>query len=440
MEVREPCSPSPIPRLLSAVALCALPFCLGAAEQPPVDTGNTSWMLVSTALVLFMTLPGLALFYGGLVRSKNVLSILVQCFAIAGGMSILWVLVGYSLAFGDGGPANAIIGGLGKAGLIGVGPEAIWDKGVPETVFIAFQMTFFIITPGLIVGAVAERMKFSAMFLFAMIWGLLCYIPICHQVWGGGWMQQWGVLDLAGGTVVHVTAGVAALVAALMVGRRKGYPEEPMKPHNLTMTMCGTGMLWVGWFGFNAGSHLAAGGGAGMTLLVTHISAATAAIVWMLIEWTKHGKPSALGIATGAIAGLATITPASGDVGPLGAMAIGTAAALGCYFVAVKLKNRLGFDDSLDAFGVHGVGGAIGTVLVAVFAASSLGGLHDADYSIGGQLVKQVVAVAVSALWSAVVTVVILAVLRKITGLRVESEHEDLGLDLAEHDERGYII
>ncbi|MDA3961734.1 MAG: ammonium transporter, partial [Planctomycetota bacterium] len=324
-------------------------------------------MAVSSALVLFMMIPGLALFYGGLVRTKNVLSVLVQCFALTGVMSLLWLLVGYSLAFSDGGSANAIIGGFDRILLRGLGPDSVFET-MPEAVFVLFQMTFFIITPGLIVGAFAERMKFSAMLLFCSAWAVLCYLPICHMVWGGGILQQWGLIDLAGGTVVHATAGIAALVACIMVGKRKGYPEEPMKPHNLTMTCIGTGMLWVGWFGFNGGSQFHSNGSAGMTMLATQISASAAAMTWMAIEWWKNGKPSALGIVTGAIAGLATITPASGVTGPGAAALVGISAGIVCYWAAVWLKNKVGFDDSLDVFGVHGVGGILGTILAAFTA------------------------------------------------------------------------
>ncbi len=426
-------------RLSAAICLAASPLMLSAEDAvTQVNSGDTAWILTATALVLFMTLPGLALFYGGLVKSKNVLSILVQCMAIAGVMSIIWVAFGYSLAFGEG---NAFIGDFSMAGLTGITENSV-SGTIPTALHVIFQMTFFIITPALIIGGVAERMKFSAILLFCTLWNILCYLPICHMAWTeGGLFYQWGLIDLAGGTVVHITAGIAALVAALMVGRRKGYPEEPFKPHNLTMTMCGTGMLWVGWFGFNGGSDLSAGGSAAMAMLVTHISAATAAITWMAMEWIKHGKPSALGIATGAIAGLATITPASGDVGPLGAIVIGICAALGCFFVAVTLKNKFSFDDSLDAFGVHGVGGFIGTILVGIFAAI-LGGSNaeNADFSIGSQLGVQAAASGITILWSAVVSVILLLIIKKTIGLRVRSENEDLGLDLSEHDERGYIL
>jgi len=430
------------PRLPALVALLGCPLLGGAAEGAPAfDSGDTAWILVATALVLFMTLPGLALFYGGLVRSKNVLSILVQCFGLAAIMSVVWVIVGYSLAFSDGGAANGIIGGFADACLWGLAPgDAV--GGIPKAVHIAFQMTFFIITPALIVGGVAERIKFAAIALFGVLWGILCYIPICHMVWAdGGYLFDWGVLDLAGGTVVHITAGIAALVACLVVGKRDGYPQVPMKPHNLTLTVMGAGMLWVGWFGFNGGSVLAADGGAAMALLVTHISSATATMTWMVIEWIRNGKPSALGMATGAIAGLATITPASGNVGPVGALVIGACAGLGCYWGAVWLKNKMGWDESLDAFGVHGVGGFIGVVMVAIFASPALGGYGAGDgYTMAGQLGKQLAAAGITVVWSAVVSLIVLLAIKATIGLRVKPEDEELGLDLAEHDERGYIL
>jgi len=327
--------------------------------EDTLSAGDTAWMLTATALVLFMTIPGLSLFYAGMVRSKNVLSVLMQCFAITSLMTVLWVLYLYSLAFTDGGAMNAFIGGLDKAFLAGISVDTL--KGtIPETVFLTFQMTFVIITPALIVGAFAERMKFSAMLVFMALWATLVYAPICHWVWGGGWLGDYGVLDFAGGTVVHINAGIAGLVAALMLGKRKGYPQVAMPPHNLTYTVIGASMLWVGWFGFNAGSQLAADGVAGMAMAVTQIATASAALAWMLSEWVSHGKPSALGIASGAVAGLVAITPASGYVGPMGALAIGAAAGVGCFLAATKVKRAFGYDDSLDVFGVHAVGGIIG--------------------------------------------------------------------------------
>ncbi len=338
-----------------------------------MDSGDTAWILTSTALVLFMTLPGLALFYGGLVRSKNVLSVLMQCFAITCIATIVWVMVGYSIAFGDGGAANDWMGGFSRAFLSGLTRDAA-SGTIPETVFIMFQLTFAIITPALIVGGFAERMRFSAMLIFSVLWLLIVSLPIAHWVWGGGWLGTMGLLDFAGGTVVHITAGVAAIVTAMVIGNRKGFPRTAMLPHNMTMTVTGAGMLWVGWFGFNAGSALSAGADAGMAMLVTHISAATGAITWMMIEWIRFGKPSALGIVTGMVAGLGTITPASGYVGPMGALVIGFAAGNVCYFATIYIKQTLRIDDSLDVFPVHGVGGTLGTLAAAIFVASSLGG------------------------------------------------------------------
>lgn len=428
-------------RFLSAlVALFLTLIPLGAAEGsvPVINSGDTAWMLTACALVLFMTVPGLALFYAGLVRSKNVLSIIVQCFSLAAAMSVIWVLVGYTLAFTEG---TDLIGGLTKFGLLGVGRDSIsgFASTIPESVFIVYQMTFFIITPALIIGGTAERMRFPAIFAFTVLWGILCYLPICHQVWGGGWLSKMGLLDYAGGTVVHVTAGVAALVAAIMVGPRKGYPKVAMKPHNLTMTAIGTGMLWVGWFGFNAGSAYSAGADAGMAMLVTQISAAVAAVTWMLIEWIRYGKPTSLGLLTGAVAGLATITPAAGNVGPLGAICIGACAGIGCYLGAVWLKRLAKWDDSLDAFGVHGVGGCIGTILVGVFCASVLGGKPGSN-SAGGQIGVQFLGVAIAAAWSAAVTVGLILALRLVMRVRASPEEEDEGLDLSDHDEQGYIL
>jgi Amt family ammonium transporter len=406
---------------------------------PALDTGNTAWMLTSTALVLFMTLPGLALFYGGLVRTKNVLSVLMQCFSIAAVVTVLWIAVGYSLVFAPAtDPAtNAVVGGLGKVFLATVTRGALTGT-VPETVFAMYQLTFAIITPALIVGAFAERVRFSAMLLVSALWSLLVYVPVAHWIWGGGWLQRMGVLDFAGGIVVHVTAGVAGLVAALYVGKRKGYPKTPMPPHNLTLSVVGAGMLWVGWFGFNAGSGLAANGAAGMTMMATQVSAATAAVVWMFIEWARHGRPSVLGIITGAVAGLATVTPASGYVGVAGAMAIGVVAAVVCFLSATSLKRRLGYDDSLDAFGVHGVGGFVGSILTGVFASVALGGSE--SISIGRQLGVQLLACAVAAAWSGVVTWGAFVLADALVGARVEEEHELMGLDLSSHEERGYDL
>ncbi|MDK1025404.1 MAG: ammonium transporter [Gammaproteobacteria bacterium] len=398
-------------------------------------------MLTATALVLFMTIPGLSLFYAGMVRSKNVLSIFMQCFAITGLMTILWVIYGYSLAFEDGGVANLFVGGLGKMFLAGVTVDSLIGT-IPETVFMTFQMTFAVITPALMVGAFAERMKFSALLWFMGMWLTLVYAPICHWVWGGGWLGDLGVLDFAGGTVVHINAGIAGLVAAIMLGKREGYPGTQMPPHNLGLTVMGASMLWVGWFGFNAGSELAANGVAGMAMAVTQIAAATAALTWMFAEWILHGKPSVLGIASGAVAGLVAITPASGAVGPMGALAIGLAAGVGCFYAATKLKRVIGYDDSLDVFGVHAIGGIIGAMLTGVFAAEALGGAGFADVNatMGAQVTSQFIGVMATVIYTGVVSAVILKVIDLIIGLRINEEEEAQGLDLAAHDERGYIL
>jgi len=406
-----------------------------------LDKGDTAWMLTATALVLFMTIPGLSLFYAGMVRSKNVLSVLMQCFAITSLMTILWVLYLYSLAFTDGGSMNFLIGSLDKAFLSGVGVDSL-SGTIPETVFMTFQMTFVIITPALIVGAFAERMKFSAMLIFMALWATLVYAPVCHWVWGGGWLSDHGVLDFAGGTVVHINAGVAGLVAALMLGKRKGYPQTAMPPHNLTYTIIGASMLWIGWFGFNAGSQLAADGVAGMAMAVTQIATAAAALAWMFSEWLSHGKPSVLGIASGAVGGLVAITPASGYVGPMGALAIGAAAGIGCFFAATKLKRIFGYDDSLDVFGVHAIGGIIGAILTGVFAATTLGGVGFAEgnTTMGSQVVAQLIGVVVTIGFTAIVSYIILKLIDITIGLRVSEEQESEGLDIALHEERGYIL
>ncbi len=425
---------------LFVAPLLGLPTLALAAETPTLNMANTAWMLTSSILVLFMTLPGLALFYGGLVRTKNVLSILMQCFAITAMVSIVWVLFAYSLAFGDGGASNAWLGGLGKALMAGIGVNTL--KGdIPETVFAMFQMTFAIITPALVVGGFAERMKFSAMLLFSLFWLLLVYVPVCHWVWGEGWLQKLGVMDFAGGTVVHVNAGVASLVAALVLGRRKGFPATAMPPHNLTMTVIGACMLWVGWFGFNAGSALAANGAAGMTMLVTHIGAAAGSLTWMFCEWIRFGKPSVLGIVTGMVAGLGTITPASGFVGPLGALAIGVTAGLACFFATNYMKRVLHIDDSLDVFPVHGVGGIIGTTLTGVFAATTLGGVGFAEgVTMGKQLTTQITGILVTAAWSGAISYVLLKLIDAVVGLRVTVEQETEGLDTVLHNETGYNL
>ncbi len=412
------------------------------AEQASLGAGNTAWILTSTALVLFMTLPGLALFYGGLVRSKNVLSVLMQCFAIAAISSILWLIAGYSLAFGEG---NAWIGDFSKVLMAGIGRESLFGD-IPEPLFMLFQMTFAIITPALVVGGFAERMRFSAMLLFSALWLMLVYVPVTHWVWGGGWLAQMGLYDFAGGTVVHVTAGSAALVTALVMGPRRGFPTTPFMPHNMTMTVTGAGMLWVGWFGFNGGSALAANGDAAMAMLVTHISAATGAMTWMAIEWVRFGKPSALGLVTGMVAGLGTITPASGFVGPGGALIIGLLAGGICFSATMYLKRVLKIDDSLDVFPVHGVGGILGTLLAGIFSATSLGvfsgfGFADGINSMGGQVWVQFIGVAATLVFTVVVTWGILKVVTLLTGdLRVDADQEQEGLDIALHEERGYDI
>ncbi|BCD85811.1 ammonium transporter [Pseudomonas solani] len=417
-----------------------------AADEVVLNSGDTAWMLTATALVLFMTIPGLALFYGGMVRSKNILSVMMQCFAITGLISILWVVFGYSLAFDTTGMEqgvvnfNSFVGGFGKAFLSGLTVDSL-TSAFPESVFITFQMTFAIITPALIVGAFAERMKFSAMLIFMAIWFTLVYAPIAHMVWSGngGLMWDWGVLDFAGGTVVHINAGVAGLVACLVLGKRKGYPTTPMAPHNLGYTLVGAAMLWIGWFGFNAGSAVAANGTAGMAMLVTQIATAAAALGWMFAEWLTHGKPSALGIASGVVAGLVAITPAAGTVGPMGALIIGLAAGVLCFFSATSLKRKLGYDDSLDAFGVHGIGGIIGALLTGVFAAPALGGFGAVE-DIASQVFIQFKGVAFTVVYTAIVTFVILKVLDLVMGLRVSEEEETVGLDLAQHNERGYNL
>jgi len=416
------------------------------AQEGAVDSGDTAWILTSTALVLFMTIPGLSLFYAGLVRTRNVLSVLMQCFVLTALMTLLWLAYGYSLAFDTGGMAagvtnlHSFIGTLDKAFLRGVGPDAV-SGTIPEVLFFAFQMTFAIITPALIVGAFAERMRFKAMLALMTGWLTFVYLPICHMTWSGegGFFADLGVFDFAGGIVVHITAGVAALVLALCLGARRGWPSAPMMPHNLTLTVMGSGMLWVGWFGFNAGSALGAGGAAAMALVVTQISAATAALTWMSVEWLTKGKPSVLGIATGSIAGLAAITPASGFVGPVGALGIGLASGCACYWASVVLKFRLGYDDSLDVFGVHGVGGFLGTVLVGLFASEIFGGLQG-DLAIGRQLGVQLLAATTTVVYTAAVTYGLARAIDAAIGLRVEEQTELQGLDLVEHGESGYNL
>ena len=420
-----------------AVLLVLLPE-LVFAQDAEINGANTAWILTSTVLVLFMTLPGLALFYAGLVRGKNVLSVLMQCFAVACLMSIIWMIGAYGLAFGHGGELNKIIG-LGKVLMSGITLESVRPNtgDIPETVFFMFQMTFAIITPALIVGGFAERMKFSAVLWFSAIWLIIVYAPVTHWVWGGGWLGDMGFMDFAGGAVVHINAGVAAIVAAIVLGNRKGFPVTAMPPHNLPMVITGASMLWVGWFGFNAGSALAANANAGMAMTVTHISAAAGSIAWMACEWIRYGKPSVLGIVTGMVAGLGTITPASGYVGPIGGLIIGLSAGVVCYFATQFIKHSLKIDDSLDVFPVHGVGGILGIMLTAVFAAKSMGGLG-LESSIGSQLVTQAIGVVATVVWCGIATFILLKIIDATLGLRVSEEEETEGLDLALHDERGY--
>ena len=431
--------------LASLMLVLGLPD-LALADGHELNGSDTAWLLTSTALVLFMTIPGLALFYGGLVRTKNVLSVLMQCFALTAILSVVWVIIGYSLAFNTNGMEagltnlNSFIGGLGTAFLSGVTADSL-SGTIPETVFITFQMTFFIITPALIVGAFAERMKFSAVLLFSVLWGILVYAPICHMTWGGdgSFFGDMGVLDFAGGLVVHINAGIAALVACIVIGKRQGYPDAQILPHSLSLTVVGASMLWVGWFGFNAGSAVAADGAAGMAMLVTQISAAVATSTWMFIEWIKNGKPSILGAVTGTIAGLGAITPASGSVGPLGAIVIGLAAGAICFWASTTLKRKLGYDDSLDVFGVHGVGGIIGTLLCGIFVVKSLGGQGLAEgMTMGSQFTAQLIAVIITVVYCGVVSFILLKIVDAAVGLRVSQEEETGGLDIALHDERGY--
>jgi Amt family ammonium transporter len=435
------------PMFLRRLGVFALLAPVPALAAPPVlNTGDTAWMIVATLLVLMMTIPGLALFYAGMVRSKNVLSVLMQCFAITALVTVLWVVYGYSLVFDTAGMEkgvvnfNSFVGGFGKAFLAGLGTDSL-SYAVPESVFVTFQMTFAIITPALIVGAFAERMKFSALLLFMAIWFTVVYAPIAHMVWSGdgGLMWDWGVLDFAGGTVVHINAGIAGLVAALVLGKRKGYPTVAMPPHNLGYTVIGASLLWVGWFGFNAGSAVAANGTAGMAMLVTQVATAAAALTWMFAEWVIHKKASVLGIVSGAVAGLVAITPASGTAGPMGALAIGAAAGLICFVFSTSIKRRLGYDDSLDVFGVHAIGGIVGAVLTGVFAAPALGGFGTVT-DIGAQVWVQVKGVGFTIAYTAVATLVILKAIQWTIGLRVSEEAESEGLDIALHNERGYNL
>jgi Amt family ammonium transporter len=416
--------------------LAHAPFALGA-EPPKLDAANTAWMLTASVLVLFMTLPGLALFYAGLVRTKNVLSVLMQCFSITCVVTLAWMVVGYSLAFGDG---NAWYGGFGKAFLAGIDVKTV--KGsIPETVFAMYQLTFAIITPALVIGAYAERVRYTGMLLFSVLWVLIVYCPVAHWVWGDGWLQKMGLMDFAGGTVVHLNAGIAALVCALVLGRRRGFPDTAMPPHNMTMTVTGACMLWVGWFGFNAGSALAADGTAGMAMLVTHIAAATASMAWVLCEWARYGKPSVLGIVTGMVAGLGTITPASGFVGPIGALVIGAAAGVICFFATSYMKRALNVDDSLDVFPVHGVGGALGTLLTGIFVSAAFNGIgYPEKVTLGGQVLTQVIGIVAVGAWSGIVTWILLKLSDVVAGLRVAGDEETEGLDTVLHNEKGYNL
>ena len=422
-------------------ALALLPGLVLAQDE--INGANTAWVLTATALVLMMTVPGLSLFYAGLVRSKNVLSILMQCFSIAAVISILWLLYGYSIAFGPG--DTGWWGGLSKVFLAGITSDSLWGD-IPEPLFVAFQMTFAIITPALIVGAFAERMKFSSIMLFVVLWSTLVYFPVCHWVWNSnGWLAQMGLIDFAGGTVVHVTAGVAAVVMAVMLGKRREFHVSPIIPHNLTMTFTGAGLLWVGWYGFNAGSALGATGAAGMALLATHLSASAGALTWMAIEWIRHGKPSGLGAATGLIAGLATITPAAGSVGPAGGMVMGIMGGFICFFATHYLKNKLKIDDSLDVFPVHGVGGILGTLMAAIFISQDLGVFSGNGFAEGAtmssQLVVQVIGILATGIYTLVVTVILMKVVGALTsGNRVTVEAEVTGLDITDHNEKGYSM
>lgn len=429
--------------IVAAVMMPSLAFAEGA-EVAAINGADTAWILTSTALVLFMTLPGLSLFYGGLVRGKNVLSVLMQCFAITCVVSVIWLVAGYSLAFSDGGEYNAFIGGLDWAMFSGITRESVTGT-LPTSLHALFQMTFAIITPALIVGAFAERMRFAPMLAFSVFWLLAVYIPVCHWVWGGGWLAEMGLYDFAGGTVVHITAGVAALVAAMVLGNRHGFPGQAMRPHNMTMTVMGAGMLWVGWFGFNGGSAVAANGDAAMAMFVTHISAAAGSLAWMFMEWKKFGKPSALGIVTGMVAGLGTITPASGYVGPGGALVIGVVAGIVCFYMVIFVKQKLHIDDSLDVFPVHGIGGILGTLMAAVFASTELGvfsgyGFAKPEYSFLDQFGVQAIGVVATLAYTAVVTWGLLKVIGLFTPLRVSVEEEIQGLDIVLHEERGYDL
>ena len=424
--------------LTGLVTILAIAPSLALAEE--LSPGDTGWMLTATALVLFMTLPGLSLFYAGLVSSRNVLSVLMQCFSIACLATVLWVIFGYSLAFSDGGAGNPWIGGLGNLFLAEVGRDAM-SGTIPETVFAMFQLTFVIITPALVIGGFAERMRFPAMLWFTALWITLVYLPVCHWVWGGGWLAEMGVLDFAGGLVVHLTAGVAALTAAIMLGPRDGFPGRLMPPHNLTLSVMGAGMLWVGWFGFNAGSAVAANSDAGMAMLVTHISAAVASLTWMISDWVYFGKPKVLGIITGMVAGLGSITPASGFVGPIGAIVIGLSAGFVCFVVTNAVKQKFRIDDSLDVFAVHGIGGALGTILCGIFVAETFGGAGlGMGVTMGSQLTTQVIGVLAVLVWTGVLTAVVIKLVGFFTPVRADADEELAGLDTSQHHETGYHI
>jgi Amt family ammonium transporter len=420
----------------AALSLAALPAFAqdAAAPAPTLDSGDTAWMLVSSVIVLMMAVPGLALFYGGMVRKKNVLNTCAMVFATVCLLSIVWTLFGYSLAFTDGGDLQAYIGGLSKALLAGVTKDSLQGT-IPESLFVFFQMTFFAITPALIIGSVVDRMKFSSLLVFMALWSVIVYIPVCHWVWGGGFLSKDGVLDFAGGTVVHINAGIAGLVASIMLGRRKGYGVENLAPHNLVLTLIGTSLLWVGWYGFNAGSAVAANSSAAMVALSTQVATAAAALAWMVVEWIVHRKPTILGICSGAIAGLVAITPACGFVDPIGAIFIGLAAGVICYIASTAVKRALGYDDSLDVFGVHGVGGIVGAVLTGVFAKEAIGGTAGALEGNVGQVWTQVYGVLATIAWCAVATFVILLVIRIVMGLRVSEAVEVEGLDAGLHGE-----
>ncbi len=433
-------------QLVSAAVLCSLLTPALAFATDGANAGDTAWVLTSSALVLFMTLPGLFLFYGGLLQKRNVLSVMVQCFALTAAVTLIWLAFGYSVAFDSTGMhkgtvgLHSFIGGFSKSFLRGVTGHSLWGS-IPEPLFFVYQLTFAIITPGLFLGAFAERMKFSAVMLFSLLWLVIVYLPVCHMVWGGegAFLADLGVKDFAGGIVVHVTAGVAALVAAIVVGPRAGYPERPFFPHNMTATMMGTAMLWVGWFGFNGGSALAANGDASMAILATQVSASAASLTWSAVEWFRSGKPSALGIATGAVAGLAAVTPGAGFIGPVGALIVGISSAIICFLASVPFKKRLGYDDSLDVFGVHGVGGIVGTLLLAPLASTAFGG-QIAGLDIGAQLRAQAIGTFSVAAYSIVCTFVLLKLVDALVGLRVTEQQEAEGLDQVEHAEAGYEL